>query len=134
MSIYSTKQRTELLLFFQNRPNDIFNATQIFDGLQNSRISLSAVYRNLNLLEKENKIKKVTVEKSREKFYQYIRHESCYEKLHLFCDKCDTIFHMEATLANHIVNDIENNAEFNINKTTTKLYGICKACKVETNV
>lgn len=130
MSVYSTKQRQLLFSFFKNKPDGTFNASQIFESLEANEISLSAVYRNLTLLEKEQKIKKVNIENSREKFYQYIKHDDCVGKIHLHCDKCDSVFHMETALADHIVSDIENSVEFDINKKSTMLYGTCRDCKV----
>ena len=49
---YQTEQRKILLDFFSKNKDKIFSAEEISNKLKDSNISVSAVYRNLNSLEK----------------------------------------------------------------------------------
>ena len=68
---YKTEQRNLLLSFLMENPDTMFSAKQIEAALANKNISRSAVYRNLAELENENKIRRCSVNGSREVLYQF---------------------------------------------------------------
>lgn len=124
---YKTEQRNLLLNFLKNTPDVCFTAKQISEALKDSNISKSAVYRNLAELEQEQKIKRTTG-KSRESFYQFLDTENCRNHIHLSCIKCGKIFHLENSVAQSLVSNLEITEGFEIDKEKTTLYGICKIC------
>ena len=128
---YNTEQRNLLLNFLSSRPDAMFSARQIADGLLNHKISRSAVYRNLAELEAEGKIKRCTKEGSKESFYQFYDLQSCRNHIHLSCIQCGKIFHMENHVAEKLVNELESTEGFEIKKDKTTLYGLCKECQKE---
>ena len=125
---YNTEQRTILLSFLQNNPDKMFSAKQIEIALADKNISRSAVYRNLSELEAEKKIKRSTKKDSRDTFYQYYDIQTCKNHIHLLCNTCGKIFHMENDLANNLITNVQTSLGFEINKGDTTLYGICKNC------
>ena len=53
MSNYNTKQKQALLASLDKHPDELVSAKQLADELQDEKISLSSVYRNLAQLEAE---------------------------------------------------------------------------------
>lgn len=126
---YSTKQRRLLLDYLSNHTDEKLSARQIAFALSHEDISLSAVYRNLSALEKTGAIKRSEVSNSREVFYQYIDSDHCKEHLHLSCNKCGKIFHMNAKDSNAFIKIIAENEMFAVDRARTVVYGICKNCQ-----
>ena len=129
MSNYNTKQRAILINFMENNTDCLLSAAQITQGLKNSNISKSAVYRNLALLEQDGKIKRHSKNGTREVYYQYTDTKICKGCLHLQCKKCGKTFHMNTKQADSIVKNVAKTDEFQIDRTQTVFYGVCKSCK-----
>lgn len=128
MAIYMTAQRKLLLDFFENNPDKIFTAYEIYSLLQDKNISKSAVYRNLIDLEKNKKIKKQILRDSKEVSYQYISGTVCQAKIHLQCMRCDKISHMNMQSTDSFVDNIATTDKFIVNKSETVIYGLCRDC------
>ena len=126
---YSTEQRNILLTYLQTNPDTVFSAKQIAQSLADKNISRSAVYRNLAQLESEQKIKRVVKNGSRETYYQFYDTTACRNHIHLSCTKCGKIFHMEGNDADRLSQMLNGNEGFELNKSETVIYGLCKECK-----
>ena len=126
---YSTEQRNILLTYLQTNPDTVFSAKQIAQSLADKNISRSAVYRNLAQLESEQKIKRVVKNGSRETYYQFYDTTACRNHIHLSCTKCGKIFHMEGNDADRLSQMLDGNEGFELNKSETVIYGLCKECK-----
>lgn len=126
---YSTEQRNILLTFLQTNPDTVFSAKQIAQSLADKNISRSAVYRNLAQLETEQKIKRVVKTGSHEAYYQFYDTKDCRNHIHLSCTKCGKIFHMEGNDADRLSQMLDGNEGFELNKSETVIYGLCKECK-----
>lgn len=129
MPKYMTKQRKILLAYLSQHADESLTARQIASSLAEHDISISAVYRNLSDLESEHKVRRVSMGGSREICYQYTDAEKCRESLHLSCQKCGRTYHMDMAGANILVNRVEQNEKFKIDRTNTVLYGICETCQ-----
>ena len=129
--IYNTEQRNLLLTFLKENPDKKFSAKEIEQALKDKNISRSAVYRNLADLEAEGKIKRYSKTGSRETFFQYYDLQCCKTHIHLSCIKCGKIFHMENNIADLLINNVEEQEGFEIDKGETTLYGVCKNCSNE---
>ena len=126
---YSTEQRNILLTYLQTNPDTVFSAKQIAQSLADKNISRSAVYRNLAQLESEQKIKRVVKNGSRETYYQFYDTTACRNHIHLSCTKCGKIFHMAGNDADRLSQMLDGNEGFELNKSETVIYGLCKECK-----
>ena len=125
---YNTKQREILLQFFNNNPDKTFTAQQIAQNLKDEGISVSAVYRNLSTLEKLGKVRKTAQSGSREALFMYVDMGKCKQHLHLSCKKCGKTMHLDDKTAEILENSIFKNSDFNVDKTNTIIYGVCKKC------
>lgn len=128
MSIYMTTQRKKLFAFLRENPDKQFTAKQISDQLCDSSISLSAIYRNLALMDEQGLINRIVRENNREVYYQYIHSEECRNCIHLTCIKCGRIFHMNKQISEQMISDVSDVDGFLISKSKTVLYGVCKQC------
>lgn len=129
MSKYMTKQRKTLLDFLSRHADEELSAKQIESGLSGEGISMSAVYRNLSELEQGGKIRRVSKSGTREVFYLYTDAHECKDCLHLSCEKCGKTYHMNIPGAEMLVQNLQTADEFTIDKGSTVLYGVCKACR-----
>ena len=129
MSKYNTKQRKLLLGFLSVHADEEITAKQIAESLNDNKISVSAVYRNLAELESDGKIRRISKSGNRQVFFQYIDDNTCKDCLHLSCEKCGKTFHMNSVGAQKLINTVSQSDEFFVNKANTVLYGVCRACR-----
>lgn len=130
--MYITKQRRELLQFFRDHPDQSFTAQDISAAIASPKsapISISAVYRNLSMLEREGYLLRSPGEKPRESKYRFIHADECAGKLHMICEKCGATIHLDEESARNLVRAAIASDGFHIDPTKTTIYGLCKACR-----
>ena len=128
MPKYMTKQRRLLLDYLQTHPDMALSAGQISAAV-GAPISASAVYRNLAALEEEGKLRRLSRIGSREVLFQYTDAALCRNCLHLSCTRCGRTFHMHALGAERLARDVAQNDEFQLDRSETVLYGLCRDCR-----
>ena len=129
VSGYKTAQRRRLMDFLQNNPDKQFSAQQIAANLPAPEISLSAIYRNLSVLESAGLINRFVKEGSREVYYQYTQAERCRNRIHLICTKCGKTLHAEPAMADRLQSEALTSAGFRVDCSKTVLYGLCRDCQ-----
>lgn len=129
MAQYNTKQRKLLLEYLSAHPDEWLSAHQIAEALQDKKISLGTVYRNLSQLEIEEKVRRSIKAGTRDTFYQYIAADTCKHALHLSCIKCGKTFHMAAENTALLTKRLEQTEKFSLDTADTVLYGVCVDCK-----
>ena len=130
--MYMTEQRKKLFDFFKDHPDLTISARELAEQLINNekaKISVSAVYRNLSMLEREGLILRSTGKNNRENMYRYVSAESCDDKLHMTCMKCGRTTHMTQKISDKLRKDVSKNDGFAIDLSKTTIYGICKECR-----
>lgn len=124
---YKTEQRKDLLDYMQNNTNKFVKAEDIEKYLKQKQITigLTTIYRFLNSLEKQGKVR---VElKEHTKYYQYIMDE-CNNHFHLQCKKCGKIVHLHCDEIEELKAHIAKEHKFEIDSMAT-IMGICAECK-----
>lgn len=129
MAKYVTRQRKRLLEYLSKHIDEQVSVRQIADALADDNISISAVYRNISVLEEEGLIKRSVREGTREVFYQYIAAEECKDSLHLCCRICGKSIHLGQSEADRLIRSTLESTGFQIDKSETVLYGICADCR-----
>jgi Fur family ferric uptake transcriptional regulator len=129
MAAYKTEQRSLLMEFLRQNPDRQFSAREIAGRLPALAISLSAVYRNLSALEAAGLIARFTREGSREIYYQYTQAEECRNCIHMICTKCGKTFHVASKIADRLQTDVRLSAGFQVDRSKTILYGLCRDCR-----
>ena len=129
MPKYATRQRKALIDFLSLHADEDLSARQISQALSEEGVSLSAVYRNLSELEEEGKIRRAPKGGSRDVFYRYTDASECKRHLHLSCTQCGKTFHMPAEATDSLIGRVAESAGFQIDRSSTVLYGLCEQCQ-----
>lgn len=127
---YKTAQRKQLYDFLKVHPHSCFTVKQIEERLTGigTEISVSAIYRNLSALLEMGVIKKVAEKDSRQTSYRYVNSDICRNEIHITCSVCGKIFHMNHALAYYIQQQLAQQNDFQIDRSKTTIWGICKDC------
>lgn len=118
-----------LLEYLSRHADEPVSAEQIAAAIDDSAISISAVYRNLAALEKTDKIQRITKQGSRKVFYRYMGAEHCADRIHLSCKKCGKMYHMDMEATDQLISGVAEKNRFAIDKADTVLVGICADCQ-----
>lgn len=130
MKNYSTEQRQQLLAFLKKHRDRQFSVDEISEELNAcSDISISSVYRNINKMVENGDIVRRAVDGSRKFTYQYVGDSCCQSHIHMKCEACGKLVHVDSELSEYISKMAACNNDFNINKKKTILYGSCVDCK-----
>ncbi|MBP3256302.1 MAG: transcriptional repressor [Clostridia bacterium] len=123
---YNTEQRKELLLFLISNKNKFLSAEDIEKYAENEKINigLTTIYRFLNSLEKQGKVR---IElKEHTKYYQYI-FEECEHHYHLKCKRCGKIIHLDCEEFEELKEHVLKEHGFVID-SKFEIYGLCEKC------
>ena len=122
---YNTKQKDLILDCIKN--HNEFTVNDIYEEL-NKEVGLTTIYRKVDELVNENKIKKY-IGKDNITYYQYLCECDKDNHFYLKCDKCGTLEHVDCDCINELSEHINKNHEFEINKQNIVINGVCKNCK-----
>lgn len=128
MRNYNTQQRQILLDFFAAHIDESVSTAEVIEGLKGCKISDSAVYRNLLLLEKDGKIRRISKTGDRKTYYQYIDSEECKGHIHISCIKCGKTTHISGRASKLLAQNLKEEDDFIIDNNETVIYGLCKKC------
>lgn len=127
MPKYNTRQRRILLEYFADHADEALSVKKIADDLADKGISISAVYRNIAELEKENKLRKVNSKNSRVE-YRFTEAECCKRHMHLNCLSCGKTFHLDVESTDKLVSSVAKRSGFSVDSKCSVLYGVCERC------
>ena len=106
MTGYQTQQRSLLVSFFESHPDEAFTIDEITHRMRSEQgeaaPSRSTVYRTVADLEKENYLKRTYLASKRSSAYQYCDPHVCEEHLHIRCEKCHALMHLDANVSETI--------------------------------
>ena len=124
---YKTEQRKDLLDYMIKNTNKFVKADDIEKYLKkkNIRVGLTTIYRFLNSLEEQGKVR--LEYKDHTKYYQYIS-EECNNHFHLQCKKCGDLIHLHCDEIQDLKIHIFKEHNFEIDSIAT-IQGICQKCK-----
>ena len=92
-------------------------------------ISQTTIYRQLEKLLAQGKIRKYLPGEGESACYQYVEDGSgCREHFHLKCEVCGNLIHADCELLGAIDGHLLAEHDFQINALKTVLYGTCKKC------
>lgn len=117
MRFRNTKQKTMIFDLIEKYGH--LSVEEIKEHLCNQDVSLATIYRNLTILTKEGKIKRICSD-------DVVKYETIKkEHFHFECKCCKKIIDIDPSLVSIIINE-------SIAKVTNKslfLYGVCNECK-----
>lgn len=134
MSSYHTEQKKLLIKYLSDNKDNSQTIDEITRGIalahedKSSAPGKSTVYRLINKLLADGKVRKFSKEGTRQSAYQLVEGARCSSHLHLKCTECGRLFHMKEGLSEELISKISSDLEFSVNKAETVLYGRCRAC------
>lgn len=131
---YNTKHGKAILAYLATAKDTFVTAAQIAEHLQKEQIVISrpTVYRQLDKLVREGRIREFSFDGVSGSCFQYIdpseRGERCY---HLKCEICNGIFDLHCDEIECVSRHILESHAFQVNDSKTVFYGKCKICLQE---
>lgn len=128
---YNTKQRDTVLQYMVDADGTHVTAAEIVRYCQKMNLSVgrTTVYRNLNSLVDDGVIMRYITEEVSGTCYQFIGNkDECQGHLHLRCEGCGELFHLECDALFQMQEHILSNHSFRVNSLRTILYGLCENC------
>lgn len=86
-------------------------------------ISLGTVYRNLNMLVSEGKIRRILMQDGNDRFDKTLRDHN-----HVVCVKCGKVCDVDLLLNGDEIREVEKETGFKITTCNFNINGICKDC------
>lgn len=124
---YNTESRKKILAFIKKSPERSFTAEEIVSSEELSSVAKSTVFRRLAQLTREGEIRRINDTTSRKVTYQYIDKEKCSEHIHLKCNTCGKLFHIDGLVSQIIEKNILESGGFRLDSATL-LIGTCRSC------
>lgn len=127
---YKTKQKEAVLAYLKACHGHI-TVSQIAEDFQKSPVSigLTTIYRHLDRLVKEGKVRKYLIEGISGACYQYISTgDNACRHFHLKCEKCGNLTHLECGFIDQLEQHIFTEHDFSLNADKTVFLGKCQNC------
>ena len=127
MKKYNTEQRKEILNILKDK-EEMLSAKeiQILLNKNNSNVGLTTIYRYLNTLENENKLKK-HIENNEAK-YLFLKDDKT-EKIYIKCENCGKLIYFDCNEMNIVKKHLMNHHNVTWDFTKSSLIGKCVDCK-----
>ena len=130
---YETKQSRLVCEYLKANAERHFSAEDVYFALLNEggKIGRTTVYRQLDRLVIEGKVRKFSVGDNEPCCYQFADCDHCHNHYHLKCSGCGKLIHTECDFLDKLSAHIFQDHEFKIDGSKTVLYGICNECSKE---
>ena len=128
---YQTKQKKLIYEFFESNKHKHFTCDEITYMLlsEGTPVGKTTVYRQLENLISEGKIKKLNPHKGKSFLYQYIDENlDCENHMHLRCIKCGCYIHLSCDFMNQVSSHILQHHKFAVDNAKTEILGVCETC------
>lgn len=134
MGAYHSQKEKCILEYLKSRAGQQTTAGQLYAEVQGEKTSVSkaTVYRQLERLVQLGVVKKYRMEGS-SAYYEYIgeRPRAMKDMLHLVCEGCGCITHVECHHALDLGQHIGKDHGFHVNAEKVVLHGVCSRCVVK---
>jgi Fur family ferric uptake transcriptional regulator len=128
---YNTQQGKLILDYLASTGDSHVTVHQILRHFEDegADIGQTTIYRHLEKLAEDGKVRKYVLSEGKSACYQYINQEACREHFHLKCEVCGGLIHLDCDFLNVIQRHVRENHDFEINMLKTVFYGKCEKCK-----
>ncbi|MBQ7688618.1 MAG: transcriptional repressor [Clostridia bacterium] len=131
MAEYKTQQKQQLLDYLSKNRERPLRVEDISAGLAAAYADApgkSTVYRLVNRLYEEGRLKRFEQGSSRTFVYQLADGEACHSHLHLKCTACGKLLHMDNAQSEKLLQEILGGSDFAVDREETTLFGTCRDC------
>ena len=136
MTGYQTQQRGLLIAFFESHQDEAFTIDGIAGRMRAdmgaAAPSRSTIYRTVADLERENMLQRTYMADQRRSTYKYRGAEACEAHLHVRCEKCNALMHLDEDVSDRIAALLRSNAHVALDIKNSTLLCRCEKCAAET--
>ena len=133
MAEYITEQKTLLLNFLREHGDSSYTIDEIMEKMselgEGTLPGKSTLYRLMNRLCDEGKVKKFARDGSRGFAYQAFIGEHCSTHLHMKCVSCGKLLHLGHEISDELLDRIKSVSDFSVSESDTVLFGSCADCR-----
>ena len=132
---YQTKQKAQILQYFETHPQAHLTAAELTQAMAEcgTPIGAATVYRTLERLEAEGRVRRYTLDERGGACWQYVQGQSedtaCHSHFHLKCIECGQLLHVDCEYLQGIGAHILAHHGFTVDHSRTVLYGLCEHCR-----
>jgi Fur family ferric uptake transcriptional regulator len=90
-------------------------------------ISLSTVYRNLNILKELGLISELHLDQE----HHHYELRDATDHYHLICSDCDRVIEFDSSLVGELMNQVSGEHQFLIERVHIDLVGLCAKCRAK---
>ncbi len=124
---YCTEPKKYLLEFLKSHKDEQYTINEIINLTDRSVLHKSTLYRLINQMADEGIVKIFISDKGRK--FSYHPDKLCNSHLHLQCESCGKLLHIDDKTSELFENLIVNKYNFNVNQNKTLLLGKCENCR-----
>lgn len=127
---YHTRQRDAVLRFFMDHGDRCFTAREVYDAVDAGE---ATVFRAITALTESGFLKKYASGSGRgdSATYQYNACGSRADHIHLKCEHCGGLIHMDCSFMATILAHFLDEHGFAVDCGKTVIYGLCENCRKE---
>lgn len=133
---YATKSKKRIVEYIESLGDEHFNAYDIISHFikEDPPISAATIYRQLDRMISEGKLRKYILGDKDSACYHYIGdHFQGGNKYHLKCVNCGKLIHLQCLTIENLMEHIIEEHHFFIEPESTVFYGKCEACMLYKN-
>lgn len=130
-STYNTKQKKLVLdIFLNNRFSQLSCDDITYMLVKNGTpVGKTTVYRQLEKLINEGKIKKLNPHNGKSFLYQFVDADmKCENHMHLRCINCGKYVHLSCDFMSQVSTHILEHHNFTVDNSKTEILGLCHDC------
>lgn len=131
MNTYNTKQKQIILSYLESNFTNQYTCEALSNILREAGtpVGKTTVYRYLEKLTENGRVRKITGGNSKSALYQYINEEmNCHSHMHLKCLKCGDFIHLGCDFMHGVNEHLSKHHRFTVDNSKTVLYGLCEKC------
>jgi Fur family ferric uptake transcriptional regulator len=129
---YKTRQGRQILEYMSSLGGSHVTVDQIMRHFKDegALVGMSTIYRHLEKLVADRKIRKYEMAGGASACYQYISNaEECVGHFHLLCEGCGELIHLDCELLDEIGGHLLASHDFQLDILKTVFYGKCEKCR-----
>ena len=135
MAEYKTEQKQRLWDFLCRNRESAFTVEELAQKLYAEQSEQapgkSTLYRQINKLVAEGRVKRIVKGNSRHFVYQITEGEGCHTHLHMKCVECGKLLHLDDELSRALLESVRRSSDFSVDEESTVLFGECALCAQE---
>ena len=127
---YQTKGKQRMEAYMKMHAGTAFTAQDLYNYLiaNDEKVNLTTVYRNLDKMAEKGILMKYKNPDEGAAKYQYGGNGNCKEHIHMKCNGCGKIYHMECGFMDEIAQHLMKHHGFMLDCAGSMLNGFCEQC------